>query len=188
MKIRFIYIFLIISILFIGCAKPPLDEMAAAREAVFKAENDSDAVEFAGATLARARASLRLMQEEADAKRYDSARTHAADAISAAERAIAEGRSGTQRTVTETDSLISTLRTEIEETSRNVNGARYSNLRLDYDALDKALVDAHETTDQAEADQAAGRHQQALDRARVVRSSLSDINQTVASATPAGKK
>jgi len=188
MKIKFIHIVLIIAVLFIGCAKPPETEMAAAREAVFKAENDSNAVEFGGASLSRARASLRLMQEEADAKRYDSAKTHAADAVTAAERAIADGRAGSQRTGTETDTLIATLRIEIEEATRNVNGARYSNLRLDYDALDRALADAHSTTDQAAQDQAAGRSQQALDRARVVRTNLSEINQTVASAATVRKK
>ncbi|MCL2230987.1 MAG: hypothetical protein FWC01_07810 [Treponema sp.] len=188
MKIKYINILLIVAVLVVGCAKPPEAEMAAAREAVFKAENDSNAVEFGGASLARARASLRLMQEEADAKRYDSAKTHAADAITAANRAVADGRANSQRAVTETDSLISTLRIEIEEATRNVNGARYSNLRLDYDALDRALADAHNTTDQAAQDQAEGRSQQALDRARIVRSNLSEINQMVASAAPARKK
>jgi hypothetical protein len=49
--------------------------------------------------------------------------------------------------------------------------------------LDNAIIEAHNTTDLAEADHAAGRYQQALDRARVVRTDLSEINQTVAAAT-----
>ncbi|MCL2440679.1 MAG: DUF4398 domain-containing protein [Treponema sp.] len=188
MKIKLFYILVIVSILLIGCEQPPLTEMENAREAVFRAENDSNAVEYAGGTLARARDSLRRMQEEADNKRYDAARTYASDAISTADRAIAEGRIAAQRVGGESDSLISTLRDEIEETFRNVNGARYSQLNLDYDSLDRTIMDAYNTADQAEADQAAGRHQQALDRARVVRSDLSDVNQSIAAAASARKK
>ncbi|MCL2765429.1 MAG: DUF4398 domain-containing protein [Treponema sp.] len=188
MKINLFYIFIVVSILIIGCEKPPIAEMENAREAVFRAENDANAVEYAGGTLARARDSLRRMQAEADSKRYDAARAHAADAIAAAERAIADGRAGLQRAGSESDSLISTLKTEIEETSININGARYSQLDLDYDSLDKAIVDAYDTADQAEVDQAMGRYQQALDRARVVRSELTDINQTIASAVTVRKK
>jgi len=188
MRVKLVFILIITAILFLGCEQPPLVEMENAREAVFRAENDSNAVQFAGNTLARARDSLRRMQDEADNKRYDAAKTHAAEAIAAADRAIAEGRIGAQRAGGETDSLISTLRTEIEETERNINGARYSQLRLDFETLDRAIVDAHNTTDQAQADQEAGRQQQALDRARVVRSDLADINQTIAAASASRKK
>jgi len=188
MKIRLVYIFLIASVLILGCEKPPLAEMANAREAVFRAENDADAVQYAGPSLMRARDALGHMQAEADNKRYDAARTYAGEAFAAAERAIAEGRIASQRTGNESDSLITTLRTEIEETSRNVNGARYSQLVLDYDALDRAIVDAYNTTDLAAADQAAGRHQQALDRARLVRSDLAEVNQRVAGAAASRKK
>jgi len=188
MNIKLFYILIVISALVLGCAQPPVTEMENAREAVFRAENDSNAVQFASGTLARARDSLRRMEEEAENKRYDAAKTLAAEAIAAAERAIAEGRAGSQRAGTETDSLISTLRVEIEETQRNVNGARYSLLRLDFDALDSRLVDARSTADQAEVDQTAGRSQQALDRARVVRSDLADINQIVAGASGSRKK
>ena len=172
----------------VGCAQPPIAEMEKAREAVFKAESDAYAVQYAGPALSRARESLRKMQEEADSKRYDSAKSHALDAISAAEKAIADGRAGAQRAGGQADALITTLRAEIEETSRNVNGARYSNLALDYAALDKAIYDAHTTTDQAEVDQAAGRFDQAQDRARIVRSDLADINQKVAGAVTKRKK
>jgi len=183
-----IYICLILAVLLIGCAAPPVAEMDSAREAVFRAENDPNAVQYAGSTLARARDSLRRMQDEADSKRYDAAKTHAADAIAAAEKAIADGRAGALRAGGETDNIITTLRTEIVDTERNVNGARYSNLALDFDSLDRRIVDAHNTTDQAEADQSAGRFDQAMDRARVVRSDLADINQTVAGAASTRKK
>jgi vacuolar-type H+-ATPase subunit D/Vma8 len=188
MKVKLIYIFCVITVLFLGCAKPPVEEMERAREAVFKAENNADAVQYASGTLARARDAIKRMEMEADSKNYEAAKTHAAEAIAAAEKAIADGRSGAQRAGVEADSLISGLRVEIDETTRNVAGARYSQLALDYNALDNAIVNAHNTVDQAEIDQAMGRNQEALDKARRVRTDLNDINQKVANAATTRKK
>jgi flagellar biosynthesis/type III secretory pathway protein FliH len=188
MKLKLIYIFCIVLVLFAGCAKPPVEEMDRAREAVFKAGNDPNAVQYAAGTLARARDAIKRMEMEADSKNYDNARTSAAEAIAAAEKAINDGRVSAQRAGEEANSLISGLRTEIEETTKNVAAARYSQLVLDYDAIDRSIVDAHNMTDQAEVDQAAGRNQSALDKARTVRSNLNDINQKVAGATTGRKK
>ncbi|MCL2759196.1 MAG: DUF4398 domain-containing protein [Treponema sp.] len=188
MKVKLIYIFCVVSILVLGCAKPPLAEMESAREAVFKAENDANAVQYAPGTLARARDALRRMQSEADSKNYDAARTNAAEAILAAEKAINDGRFAAQRAGSESDTLIASLREEIDETTRNVAGARYSQLALDYNALERSIVSAHETTDRAEVDQLSGRYQDALDKARIVRADLSDINQKVANAVTTRKK
>jgi len=186
MKLNLIYIFCIVLVL--GCAKPPVEEMDRAREAVFKAENDANAVQYASGTLARARDALKRMESEAESKNYENAKTSAAEAIAAAEKAINDGKVSAQRAGEEANSLISGLRTEIDETTRNVASARYSQLKLDYNAIDKAIVDAHSMTDQAEVDQAAGRNQDALDKARSVRSSLNDINQKVANAVTGRKK
>jgi vacuolar-type H+-ATPase subunit D/Vma8 len=188
MKLRIFLISFIILSLVIGCAKPPTEEMDSAKEAVFKAQNDANAVQYASGTLTRAQNSLRLMQSEADAKRYDAARTHAAEAIAAAERAITEGKAAAERVALESSALISSLRSEIDDTARNIATARYANLDLDYAALDRRIAADHDKTDQAVADQAAGRYQAALDTAREVRSDLFDINQIVTSAVPARKK
>ncbi|MDR3020228.1 MAG: DUF4398 domain-containing protein [Treponema sp.] len=182
MKLKLFFVLCIVLAVVTACAKPPLAEMDAAREAVFRAENDADAVLYGSSSLTRAREALRRMQTEADSKRYDAAKTHAAEAIAAAERAILDGRSGASRAKTEADNLISGLRDEIDETSRNVSGARYSQLDLDYEALDRDIVNAHELTDKAEIDQLSGRHLDALDKARDVRAGLSDINQRVSNA------
>jgi flagellar biosynthesis/type III secretory pathway protein FliH len=188
MKLKLIYIFCIVVVFVLGCAKPPVEEMQRAREAVFKAENDPNAVQYASGTLARARDAIKRMETEADSKNYENAKTSAAEAIAAAEKAINDGKVGAQRAGEEANSLISGLRTEIDETTKNVAAARYSQLVLDYDAIDRAIVDAHNLTDQAEVDQAAGRNQEALDKAKTVRSSLNDINQKVAGATTGRKK
>jgi len=188
MKLKLFYILIAVSVLIVGCAKPPLEEMDRAREAVFKAENDANAVQYAQGTLARARDALKRMQSDADSKNYDGAKTNAAEAIAAAEKAISDGRASAQRAGSEANSLISSLRLEIEETTRNLAGARYSNMALDYNSLDNAIIRAHETTDKAEIDQVMGRSQDALDKARIVRSDLSDINLKIANASTTRKK
>jgi len=188
MKLYPIYIIVILLVLLTGCAKPPAEEMADAREAVFRAENDPGAVQFAGNVLERARNSLQRMQEEADNKRYDAAKEHAAEAIALAERAIADGRIGASRANIDPSDIAANLRSEIEEIQRSINGARYSNLPLDYDLLEREIINAFEALDRVEARQAEGRNQEALDIARGLRAELSNINDRVARAVVPGKK
>jgi vacuolar-type H+-ATPase subunit D/Vma8 len=188
MKLKLIYIFCMGLVLFMGCAKPPVEEMEKAREAVFRAENDSNAVQYASGTLARAKDALKRMESEASSKNYEAAKNLAAEAVVAAEKAINDGKISAQRTREEAASLISGLRTEIDETTRNVASAHYSQLSLDYKAMDRTIVNAHNTTDQAEVDQAMGRNQQALDKAKGVRADLNDINQKIANAATGRKK
>lgn len=187
MRFKYIFFALILAAVVMGCASPPTQEMENAREAVFKAENDPDAVIYGASSLARAREALRRMQEEADSKRYDAAKNYAAEAIAAAEKAISDGKAGASRADNESGSIIAGLRPEIEETSRNVNGARYRQLDLDFDALENGIRDAYSTTDQAEDDYAAGKFQEALDKARIVRANLADINRQITNAVPRSK-
>lgn len=182
MKLKLILFFCVFLTLVIGCAKPPLAEMDSARDAVFRAENDNDAVQYAGSTLARARDTLNRMQAEADSKRYDAARTLAVEAAEAAEKAITDGRAAAARGKDEAASLLSSLKAEIEETNRNISRARYSLLDLDYDSLDRDLRNAYDAADRAEADFNAGRYQDALNTARAVRADLFNINQKIANA------
>jgi len=188
MKLKLFYIFCIGLVLFMGCAKPPTEEMERAREAVFKAENDANAVQYAPGTLARAKDAIKRMDMEADSKNYDAAKNHAAEAIAAAEKAINDGKANAQKAGEETGSLISGLRSEIEDTTKNVASARYSQLPLDYNSFDKSIVNAHNMTDQAEVDQAMGKTQDAMDKARAVRADLADINQKIAGAAGGRKK
>jgi hypothetical protein len=188
MKLKLFYIFCIGLVLFMGCAKPPTEEMERAREAVFKAENDANAVQYAPGTLARAKDAIKRMDMEADSKNYEAAKNHAAEAIAAAEKAINDGKTGAQRSGEEANSLISGLRTDIEDTTKNVASARYSQIPLDYNSIDKTIINAHNMTDQAEVDQAMGRNQDALDKAKAVRADLTDINQKIANAAGGRKK
>jgi len=182
MKLKYILIIFAIIIFAAGCAKPPQAEIDAAREAVYRAENNADAVRFGGASLTRARSALSRMQMEVDSKRYDAAKASAAEAIAAADRAIAEGRSGSGRVREDSISALDGLMQEIEETNRNVSGARYALLDLDYEALDRGLRNAYSDFDQAEIDETEGRYQDAVNKAANIRSNLSNINQLVAGA------
>ncbi|MCL2804545.1 MAG: DUF4398 domain-containing protein [Treponema sp.] len=188
MKIRLIYIVCIMLVLVLGCAKPPIAEMDNAREAVFRALNDPDAALHSSSTLDRAMDTLSRMQDEADNKRYDAAKTYAAEAVALADKAIADGRLAASRTRSDSGTLVTDLRTAIEDTQRNVNGARYSQLALDYDALDRDIIRAHEGADRVETSQADGKHQEAIDIARGVRADLVRINDRVAGAASARKK
>jgi len=90
--------------------------------------------------------------------------------------------------IVESDFQASVLKEEIDDTSRNVAGAQYSQLVLDYNELERSLIKAYNTLDQAQNDSAAGRHQDAMNKAGVIRADLYDINQMVANAAARGRK
>jgi hypothetical protein len=71
---------------------------------------------------------------------------------------------------------------------RNINGARYSQIPLDYDDLYGGIRNAQDAADNAQSSHSEGRYQEAMDAARGVRAQLSDINDRIASAATAGKK
>ena len=185
MKVKYLLTFCIILIVITGCAKPPIAEMENAREAVFKAENDEDAVLYAGAMLTRARDALKRMQDAADSKQYDAAKTHAEDAISAAEKAITDGKAAAVRARDESTSMLRGLRELLDETERNINGARYSLLDLDYNDLGREFTNAGNTVDRAELDHSRGNYQDALDNSRRARSAISSINERISNAATA---
>jgi hypothetical protein len=187
MKLRYIFIGFVVLLLAAGCAKLPQAEMDSAKEAVFRAENDENAVLYGASSLARARDALRRMQVEADSKRYEAAKTHAAEAIAAAERAITDGQAAAVRAKTESESMIAGLKPVVEETERNLNGARYNQLNLDYNQLNTQLNTARDSVDAAEVDIARGKYQDALDKGRTARATLGDINERISSATPRRK-
>ena len=182
MKLKNILFICAVLMVVMACAQPPEAEMQSAREAVFRAENDDAAVQYGFSSLARARSALNNMQAEADAKRYDAAKTHAAEAIAAAERAIADGKAGINRVRDESAAAIAGLKPEIEETARNVNGARYSQLPLDYNALNRSIREAYDTLEQAEVDHGFGRYHDSINKTMAIRSTLSNINSTISDA------
>ena len=166
-----------------GCAKPPTEEMEQARAALTRAENDPDAVLYAADSITRARDALTRMQAEVAAKRYDVARTYAQETISAADKAISDGRAAAQRAKDEADSLMALLSTSVKETEGAINAARQvKNSSLDFEALSRDFESARQTFDQAQISAAAGNYKDALEKGQIVRSALSSINNRLSEA------
>ncbi|MDR2479638.1 MAG: hypothetical protein LBD48_10045 [Treponema sp.] len=181
----FVCITVLICLVMGGCAKPPTEEMNKAVEAVTRAENDADAVMYAGNTLARALDALKRMQSEADSKRYDAAKTYAAEAVTAAEKAIADGRAGAARAREEAAALVAGLRPAIAETEQGISAARSAGLPLDFVNMGQELDGVRRSTDQAEVALAGDQYQDALEKGRNARAGLNDIDQQLSSAVMA---
>jgi hypothetical protein len=161
-----------------GCAKLPTEEMAAATEALIRAENDPDAVTFGETSLNRARDAVFKMRQEADAKRYDAAKSYAAEAVSAAEKAISDGRAAAQRAREEAAGLIAGVKASLTETEGILSNAKQNGLDLDYEALNRDIEDVRSAIAQAEASVAA-RPREALEKGQAARAALSDIRNRI---------
>ena len=188
-------IYLIIVAVFIlggvlaACATPPVDDMNRAHEAVMRAENDPDVVAFASNSLVLARDALTRMQAESNARRYDTARSFAAEAISLAERAIADGRAGAGRAQGEAEGVVSSLGRMMDETTTAINNARgVPNVRLDFNALGREMDVARSGYDEIQRSYVAGNYRDVISRGQIVRSMLSDINSRISEAFRIARK
>jgi len=165
---------------FSACAAPPIEEMQKARDAVIRAENDADAVTYAGNLIIHARDALTRMQSELDSKRYDMAKEFAIEAINNAEKAIAEGQSLKDRSKAEAAALLDSLQNSLKETSSAINSARnVPNILLDFNALTQEMDQARTAYDEAQHSFQAGDNPDAVTRGENVRSLLSDINTSI---------
>ena len=179
-------VFFVLVLVLAACAKAPLEEMNAANDAVTRAENDANAVNYAGNTLIRARDVLTRMQSEADARRFDAAKSLASEAISLAERAIADGRTAAARARDEAANFVGGLAAPLAETANALGAARQvSNLNLDIDSLEYDLDSAYQTFDNAQRSLAAENYGDAITQGQNVRSLLSGINTRLNTATQA---
>jgi hypothetical protein len=175
-----VFLTLAVFIVFLGgCAKPPTEEMDAASEALIRAENDPDAVAFGESSLNRARDAVFRMRQEANAKRYDAAKSYAAEAVSAAEKAISDGRAAAQRAREEAATLIAGVKNSLTETEGLLSNARQNGLDLDYEALERNIEDARNTVRQAEA-VIATMPREAIEKGQAARAALSDIRSRIA--------
>jgi len=168
-----------------ACATPPTEEMNRAHDAVIRAESDPDAVRYAPAILIRARDALNRMETEAEAKRFDGARTFATEAITSAERAVAEGRSGAGRAREDAIRLMDSLSIPLAETERAVSAARGQVLLLDFNALRGDMDITRQTYEGARLDIQTGNFLDAITKGQIVRSNLSDINTRLTGAAQA---
>jgi len=160
-----------------SCTKPPTEEINNAEEAVARAENDPDAVSYSGNLIAQAKEALALMYEEVDAKRYDSAKNYANEAISLAERAIDEGRSASLSARNEATTIMSNLKNQMLDTEHRIDNAKAAELPLDFDAIDSEFNNVQRTYDQAQSAMSGSRYQEAIFLSNSVRAGLNSINQ-----------
>ena len=168
---------LVLGLAMAACSSPPIEEMNRAQDAVTIAENDVNAVIYAGNTLVRAKDALDKMQSEADAKRYDEAKNYAAEAIMNAERAIADGRSGRERAREEAGNLFNSLSGAFAEIQSAINAAKgVPNLLLDFNAVEQDLALARRTYDDALLSLRNENYPDAIAKGQTVRSLLSSIN------------
>jgi hypothetical protein len=171
------------SILITACAKPPTEEMEAARTAVTRAENDPDVATYAVSTLARAREALSNMEAEAQAKRYDTARSYAAEAQSGAEKAINDARAAADRARDDSANALNALRNAVEETDSAIAQGKKNNLALDWNQIDSDYQNAQNIAGEAEAAEAANRYRDVVERANTARTRLSAINTQISGAS-----
>jgi len=171
-----------------ACAKPPTAEMNNAIDAVARAENDADAVNYAANTLARARDAINRMQREAESKRYDAAKTYALEAIAAAEKALADGKTGAARARAEAEALVSGLGPVIAETEQGLRSASSAGLNLDFPALNREFDTAKANAGEAGTALSGNRYSEALEKGRNAQAGLNDINRRLSDAVMASSR
>jgi hypothetical protein len=185
-KLRFLPeagIAVLLTLFWAACAKPPLAEMDAAENAVIRAENDSDAVNFAAGSLVRAREALSRMQEEAASKRYEAAKNYASEAVMAADKAINDGRAASARAREEAAALLATVKDSLEETGRYIDTAKaVEHIDIDFNQVDQDFDFARRTTDQAEVSLAGNRYQDSMEKSQTARGILGDISSRITGA------
>ena len=176
-------VLLVFGLVLTACATPPTEEMNKAHDAVTQAENDADAVTYAGNTLIRARDALTRMQNEVDAKRYDTAKNLATEAINLAEKAIADGKNAAARAKNDAENIYKSLGTPLAETAYALDNAKQAdNLELDLNTLSDDMDTAHQTYDEAGQSLEAENYQDSVIKSQNVRSILADINSDITNA------
>lgn len=177
---------LILAIVALGlgaCAKPPTDEVEAANLSLARAEADADVREYAPGSLSDARSLVVRMEEELDAKRFDSAKSLALEATDAARKAIDDGANAKARARSEAISQISSAKASLEEVQQSLRAAkRVNGVSLDFDAVDGDVAVAAQTISAAENDLSASGFKAADSKAQSARSMLSGISQRISEA------
>jgi hypothetical protein len=175
--INAIYVAFIFAFAISACSAPPTEEMQRARDAVTRAENDADAVAYAGNTVIHARDALTRMQDEADSKNYDTAKEFAIEAINSANKAIADSQSAKERSKTEASTILNSVQSSLAETSNAINNARnVPDIQLDFNTLTQETDEARDTYGEAQQSFQDGNNPDAIAKGQAARGQLADIN------------
>jgi hypothetical protein len=133
----------------------------------------------------RAKDALAKMNSEAASKRYDAAKSYAAEAIAAAERAITEGRTGAERARNDAAALVAQLPPLLAETEQGMNAAKAAGLPLEFDSLDREYATARSNAGDAQFSLSNSRYQDAINQGQNARAGLNSINQQLSNAVMA---
>jgi hypothetical protein len=178
------FAFVVVLLNFVSCATPPTDEMNAAEEAVTRAENTPEVPRYAANTLARAKEALTNMKTEADAKRYDSAKNFAQEAVQAAEKAISDAKSQAVRARDDANTALNALRAAISETENAITqGKKNSKLKLNWPQLDNDFDAAKSIAAEAESAASAQRYSDVVERSSTARTALGTITAQISQAS-----
>ncbi|HRS03581.1 MAG TPA: DUF4398 domain-containing protein [Treponema sp.] len=176
-------------IVLFSCAKPPTAEMDAATAAVAKAQADTNVTQYAPDSLKRAADSLAKMKAEADAKRYDNAKTLAQETIKLADQAIADGNAGLERAKDEAAGLIASSKSLVlEVTNALASAKKVARIKLNFTDLTSQFNSAKATLADAEKDQGSGNYKSAIEKGKKARTALSDMLAAISSAVQAASK
>jgi len=172
-----------------SCAKPPKAELDAAVAAYARAEKDADAVAYAPDSLKRAKDLLARLQSEYAAKKYDSAKTLAAETTQAAEKAIADGKANKERMKGTAAALVETVKSAIVEAEKALAAAKKAKgVKLDFNALAAELETIKASVTQAEADFGRADYKSATEKLQAAQTRIADLTNTVAEAVRAVSK
>ena len=185
MKKLFLMLF-ITALVLLSCAQPPTEEMNMAIQALDRAENDVGALVYAQNYLSRARDAFERMQNDANSKRFDSARQNAAEVIANSERAISEGNIAAARTANEALNFLDVLENTVTETEASLYIARQiEDIQLDFEPLEEILEIARADLESAEESYSIGDYTEAIDIGQTIRSSLSEVDTQINQAAQA---
>jgi len=166
-----------------SCAKPPTAEADAARAAVAAAESNPDVPMYAANTLARAKDSLSRMQNELDAKKYESAKTLALETVKIADEAAAEAKTAKERVKASASSVFDSLKKNIAETEKALAAAgKTRGIKLDFTAASAELAAIKKAMDAAGSDFNSGAFKTSLEKGESAQSRLTALNRLISDA------
>lgn len=174
---------------FAACAKSPTAEIDAANAALARAEADADAREYAPESISRAQDLVSRMQAENDAKRYDTAKSLAQQAVAAADTAIKDGAEAKVRARSDADSAITSAKADMTEAKKSLNGAKsLPAISLNVPSVERDLNVAEQTISGAESDFAEEAYLTAIGKAQDARSDTAEIMQRISAAVQAATR
>jgi hypothetical protein len=126
------------------------------------------------------------MKAEADAKRYDAARSLAKEATEASEKAIRDGAAAKLKAKDDSAAALQAAKSALADAMAAFSAAKsVRRIQLDAKAVDLALQDATREIAAAEGDASKADYRAALAKAQAARTKLADIQQRISEAVRA---